>query len=97
MWYNLYKDALEKEGFSLNPYYKCTANKIINGKQCTIQSYMDNNKVKHVSEDVITGFIDITKKHFGELVVSRGNKHIFLSIEIELVKDGKLILACKVI
>ena len=26
MWYNLYKNTLEKEGFVLNPYDKCTAN-----------------------------------------------------------------------
>ena len=55
----------------MNPYEKCTANKIINGKYCTIQWYMDNNKVTHDSEDVITGVIDITKKHFGELGVSK--------------------------
>ena len=51
---------------------------------------MDNNKVTHVGEDVITGVIDTTKKHFGELVVSRGNKYTFLGMEIELVKDGKI-------
>ena len=30
MMYNLYKDNLEKESFVLNPYDKCTANKMIN-------------------------------------------------------------------
>ena len=68
LWYNLYKDNTEKEGFVLNPYGKYTENKMINGKQCTTQWYVDNNKVTHVSGDVITGFIDITKKCFGELV-----------------------------
>ena len=81
---------MEKGGFILNPYDKCTANKIINGKQCTNQWYVDNNKVMHFSGDVITGFMDITKKHFGELVVSRKQKHIFLVMEIELSKYGKI-------
>ena len=51
---------------------------------------MNDNKVTHVSEDVITGVIDITKKHFGELVVSCRKKHTFLGMEIELVKNGKI-------
>ena len=65
MWYNLYKDNLEKEGFVLNPFDKCTANKMIDYKQCTIQLYVDDIKVTHVNEDVITGVIDITRKKFG--------------------------------
>ena len=90
LWYNTYKDTLENEGFVLNPYDNCTANKMINFRQCTIQWCVDNNKVTHVSEDVITGFVDITKKKFGELVVSRIKKHTFICMEIELVKYGKI-------
>ena len=52
---------------------------MINGKQCTIQWYVDENKVTHASEDVITGVIYITNNGFGELVVSPGNKHKFLA------------------
>ena len=51
---------------------------------------MDDNKVTHVSEYGITGVIDITKKKIGDLVVSRGKKHSFLGMEIELVKGGKI-------
>ena len=66
-------------------------------KQCTIQWYVEDNKVIHVSEDIITGVKDITKKKIGELVVSRGKKHTFVGMEIELVNYGKYRLACKVI
>ena len=55
----LYKDTLKNEGFVFNSYKKCMANKIINGKHCTIQWYVDDNKVTHVSEGLITGVIDI--------------------------------------
>ena len=44
-----------------------TANKIFNGKQCIIEWYVNNNKVTPVIEDMITGVIYITKKHFVEL------------------------------
>ena len=43
----------------------------------------------HVSADVITGVMDITKKYFGELVVSIRKKNTFIGMEIELVKYGK--------
>ena len=45
LWYEMYKETLEKEGFSLNQYEMCIANKEINGHQCTIAWYVDNNKV----------------------------------------------------
>ena len=60
-WYNLYNDTLENEGFVLNYYDKCTANKMINDKPCTIQLYVDENKVTHVSEGVIAGVINTTR------------------------------------
>ena len=35
-WYELYSHTLEKESFEINPYDRCAANKVINGKQCKI-------------------------------------------------------------
>ena len=57
-------------------------NKIINGKQCPIQWYVDDNKVTHGSEDVITGVVDIFKKIFVELVMYSRNKDTFLGMDI---------------
>ena len=39
---------------------------------------------------MITGVVYITKKYSEELVVSLKKKHIFIGMEIELVKDGKI-------
>ena len=97
MWYNLYKDTPPNDFFELIPYEKCTANKIFHFKQCTIQWYLNDNKITYVSEDVITGVIDTTRKVFGELVVSRGDKNTFIDMDIELFNDKKKRLACKVI
>ena len=33
LWYNLYVSTLKDMGFKINPYYKCKANKMINGNQ----------------------------------------------------------------
>ena len=42
-WYKCYTEVLEKEGFILNPYDKCVATKMIDGHQCTIAWYVDDN------------------------------------------------------
>ena len=36
LWYELHVKTLKGLGFKLNPYDRCVANKMINGKQCTI-------------------------------------------------------------
>jgi hypothetical protein len=48
LWYNLYTEVLLKEGFKINPYDCCVANKIINDKQCSIGWYVDDNILSHV-------------------------------------------------
>lgn len=42
LWYNLFIGTLEKLGFEINPYDLCVANKMINGKQCTVVWNVDD-------------------------------------------------------
>lgn len=95
LWYDLYSTTLEKEGFVINPYDRCVANKIINGKQCTIVFYVDDNKISHVDPDVVTNVVDKLKEHFGSLTVTRGKKHDFLGMELTFMDDGTLKLEMK--
>ena len=81
-WYELFSETLEKEGWKINPYDKCVANKEISGEQCTIVWYVDDNKVSHKDPEVVTEVIDLMKSHFGDLTVTRGNKHRFLGMNI---------------
>ena len=53
LWYELYVTVLLKEGFELNEYDKCVANKTINGKQCTIGWYVDDNIIGHVEDEIV--------------------------------------------
>ena len=94
LWYQLYSDTLKGLGFEINPYNRCVANKVINGEQCTIVFYVDNNKISHVYEGVLTSVIEEISKHFGELTVSRGKRHNFLGMDIE-IKDGKVHIGMK--
>ena len=62
------------------------ANKIIEGKQCTIVWYVNDNKASHVNRKVIDRLISNTKVHFGDIVITRGKKHSFLGMKTESTK-----------
>ena len=81
-WYELYLTTLCKEGFVINLYDKCIANKMINGKQCTVVWYVDDNEISHEDPAVVTQIIELMGKHFGELAIKRGNKHRFLGMDM---------------
>jgi hypothetical protein len=88
LWYNLYSTTLKDLGFIINPYDRCVANKMINGKQCTIVWYVDDNKISHVDKNVVTDILEKLKGHFGNITVSRGKRHNFLGTDIYIRDDG---------
>ena len=90
LWYTLYTEVLHKEGFELNPYDRCVANKIINGKQCTIGWYVDDNILSQVETPVVTSVIAKIEEYFPGLVVERGKDLNFLGMEIGFIGKGKL-------
>ena len=51
-WKDLTRDLIQ-EGFELNPYDNCVANKQINGSQCTILWHVDGMKISHISDTVL--------------------------------------------
>jgi len=86
--YNLFSSILVQMGFTLNPYDKCVANRMVNGK--VIVWYVDDCKVSHVDPRVVTNLVNELKKHFGDLKTSRGNTQTFLGISFKITKDKKL-------
>ena len=87
LWYEMFYSYLKEIGFELNPYDSCVANKVINGKQCTIAWYVDDMKISHVNSDVVTEVINQIERRFGKMTVTRGKEHIFLGMKI-LYKDN---------
>ena len=71
----------------IDPYDRCVANKEINGKQCTILWYIDDDKVSHADPSVITDIIELMESYFGDLTITRGKKHRFLGMNIDINKD----------
>ena len=47
LFYNKLVANLESDGFMLNPYDSCVANKVVDGKQMTVCWHVDNLKVSH--------------------------------------------------
>ena len=78
LWYELYKETLEGEGFVLNPYERCIANKIIDGHQCTVAWYVDDNKISHNNPEVVTNALKMIEEKCGRLTVTRGKVHDYL-------------------
>ena len=74
-------------GFRLNPYDRCVANKMINGKQCTMVWYVDDNKLSHEDPKVVDEIIAEVEKYFGEMTKTRGNKHSFFGMNFEITND----------
>jgi len=85
-------------GFELNPYDPCVVNYMIDGKQCTIVWYVDDNKISHVSEKVVTNIVEgneAIEAKFGKMMVVRGKKHIFLGMDIVFNGDGTAMILMK--
>ena len=95
LWYNLYVSIIEKMGFKLNPYDHCVANKIINGKQCTIAFYVDDNLASHTDQAVLDKIIKRIEKHTGKMTITRGNEHTFLGMNIVFKEDGTVSITMK--
>ena len=95
LWYHLYTEVLKNMGFILNPYDLCVANKEINGSQCTVAFYVDNNKISHKDRSVVSDIISVIEKRFGGLVVTRGKEHKFLGMDITLPGDKTVCVSMK--
>ena len=62
--------TLEEIGLELNPYDTCVANKVVDGEQCTIAWYFDDNKISHVDPKVVTSVVEKREEHFGTMTVT---------------------------
>ena len=51
--------------------------------------YVDNNTVSHKDPTVVTQVLDQISKYFGDLSITRGNKHDFLGMNIK-IKNKKV-------
>ena len=92
LWYNLFSTKLKEMGFILNLYDPCVANCMIDGSQCTIAWYVDDNKISHKDPAVVSRMITEIESSFGRMTVPRGRRHIFLGMNIEYTSQKTAII-----
>jgi hypothetical protein len=90
LWYRLFTDTLAGMGFELNPYDTCVANATIDGRQCTVAWYVDDNKISHVNSLVVDHVIASIEAKFGVMSKTRGRSHEFLGMNITFLDDHKV-------
>jgi hypothetical protein len=93
-WENLVSSFLIKElGFKANKYDRCTVNKTIDGRQCTIVWHVDDLKVSHVDPKVRDYVISELNKKYGKeapVSVTRGKMHGYLGMTLDYTEPGKV-------
>ena len=77
-------------GFVLNPYDKCVANKMVDGKQCTVLWYVDDVQVSHVDRSVVENVITNLEQEFGNVNPTYGNEQEYLGMKLSVDADRKL-------
>ena len=87
LWYNLFVTKLKKMGFVLNEYDPCIANCMIDGSQCTIAWYVDDNKISHKDPNVVTRMIKVIEEEFDTMTVTRGKEHVFLGMHVKYTEQ----------
>lgn len=95
LWYKLYSTKLQGMGFELNPYDTCVANKQIDGKQCSLGYYVDDNVCTHVDESVLRRIADTVEEKVGKITRTTGNKHTFLGMDITFEDNGTVTINMK--
>jgi hypothetical protein len=58
LYYRKFTKSLNDDGYIINPYDPCVANKMIDGKQMTIAYHVDDCKMSHVSSKVMDDTIE---------------------------------------
>ena len=74
-------------GFELNPYDLCVANANIEGKQCAILWYINDNNISHMDPKVVDNVIKKIESKFGKMSQTRGDKHDFLGMNVHFRKN----------
>jgi hypothetical protein len=67
LFYKKVSIDLIKYGFLVNPYDPCVANKAINQAQLTVSWHVDNLKIGHRDEKVVSDFMEWIKQQYRKI------------------------------
>ena len=100
LFYTSFKKRMEAVGFEINPYDRCTANKIVNGKQMTIVWHVDDVKASHKEIEVLEDYVEYLRgiyddEEIGTIKVEYGPRHDFVGMILDYSVPGKVIIDMK--
>ena len=84
---------LEAEGFEINLYNPCVANKLINGKQMAIIWHVDDLKISHVDRFKVTKMLCVLDRLYPGLTIKICRVHTYLGMEMDFTEKGKVSIA----
>ena len=94
--YLFWKDItreLEKDGFEVNPYDWCVANKTVDGKQCTVTWHVDDLKISCVDRKPIDELVEQLNQRYGkfkQLTINDSKVHDYLGMTLDYTKSRKV-------
>ena len=75
---------MEEMGFEVNPYDPCAANMMVDGGQITVCWHVDDLKISHRDEAIVSEFAMALAKEFGpKTTISRGKIHDYLGMDLD--------------
>ena len=98
LFYLKFVESLSSIGFVLNPYDSCIANKIVDRHQLTVVWHVDDLKISHQNENVVTRMITWLRKTYevlfddrtGAMIVHRGRVHEYLGMSLDFTTAGQV-------
>jgi hypothetical protein len=96
LFWLLLSGKLQEWGFKINGYDSCVANKLIDGKQCTVIWHVDDLKISHVEPKTVDDIISKLEQEFGKeapLSIQRGRVHDYLGMCLDFSSPGKLVVS----
>jgi hypothetical protein len=91
LFYERLVGDLTSQGFELNPYDPCVANKTIEGSQFTLTWHVDDIKMSHKDPKEVTKVIDWLKGIYEDnMHVSRGLLHDYLGMTFDYTTKGEV-------
>ena len=93
LFYEKLRAQLIEWGFTENHYDHCTFNKMVEGKQLTVQYHVDDLKISSTNEEAVNNMIKDLNGKFRtktkEVSVNRGLIHDYLGITIDYSEKKK--------
>ena len=98
LYYKKFVKTLFREGFEINPYDCCVANRMVKGKQQTILWHVDDCKLSCFHTKANDKLIEAIRKEYetifedgtGKMKVSRGKVHEYLGMTIDFRTKGQV-------